>query len=676
MFLGIIFLIDFLLASQNVYEKFNVLIHNKIENEDFVTININKKYMRISLDFEDEKNIFIIKILTFNYDYEILVESSKIKISCCEQTIENIVQECEDELLIEYKRKLPDSIVLIYDTKSFETIPTYKKIINYIKKVNDERKNTDLSLELWYEYIIDEHVMWSIMFPIIMHQNLDLYDDLTAPHSKIKLIKRNDKHLVCFCIKVEDVLCFIEIDIREIGIENLSPVAIVDIAQKNETDMQISEYFNELYKTLYIDVFKLNSYSCFGRCSINKITFLCSKFTIEIIDDEIHFRDNYNYYIYSTKKENIIDVKCLFEFLEIFKKISVIKSNEEHIASCVLFFRLIEYNRKVEFLVNRILSTPRSALNIMFTHLLLEHKLIHEDERIKLIDNEGICDQKLKNKILNMLLFHGSLSRSFLIKICLFLEAEKYINEVDVIEDNIFSTLKKIGILILKKEHTKTICVSVTSKNKNIDLLKIYQELITCHLENIRAFMLNIWDHFFKIASLCTGLESNSYEIGWNEFFIRKEQVVHFLGFDDNEVKIKNELLKKKLSENLNSNLKKDHIYDILYKKIKTKLFTKLNKINSEALNLKVLIPFDEEVYVRYETELKERGIREIENTFLLDDALKKLSKNENICVKKLINDYKIEEKEIFYENLKVNIKENIKRNCKKKFNPTFSENI
>ncbi|WUR03168.1 uncharacterized protein VNE69_03377 [Vairimorpha necatrix] len=366
---------------------------------------------------------------------------------------------------------------------------------------------------------------------------------------------------------------------------------------------------------------------------------------------------------------------------------------ENNLKIIEIFFRLIQDNKKVEYFIHRILCKQGTAVNIIFSHLLLDHKIIEKKKVNEIIETE-IERQQIIKKILKKLSNSLYLSSTYLIKICLFLEVEEYLNENQSKNEPIFRTLKNIAYYIRSKKNLQEFYLSESSllnKQKNVNLTKVFQELANYHLEDLGNLKENNLRFILKIAFLFTGLENDTCDVGDYQFYVDKFSIITGLRLDRIEIEINNKMIAENISKHYNESMRKESIVNlelaiIHFKKIKrakssnetifykNKIKRILKKINPQvckkiikvALYKEIDNIYDYEIRIKFENELKNEGIKEIEYIFTSDQSMKQVANKIYEIDPNIINEYMTEEKNNFFKKLMINIDENVRRYCKK----------
>ncbi|WUR04708.1 uncharacterized protein VNE69_10059 [Vairimorpha necatrix] len=690
--IAVIFYFIFIIKNcKQFYNSLNFKINYKIQERDYLTLSFLKQYVIVIIRFDTSKNELNADISRIQPNATIRENLNSITLHCDNKSVQIIVYEFEYLLKNEINSKFMESIVLIYKPKYFEDNIIFKKIINKFKEVNINRNSDD---ELSYEYILDEYSLLSTVLTKMKIFHDYNYDPIKQ-HSYIAYVENKDIKHIGFCITFNHVYCFFEVNVKELYAEKIFNLVSADSSFNGIIDMTISKHFRELFDYVYINNIKTNYKGFFPDCTYNKIKSVDGTFEIKIKNHKIYFSHKKDVFIYSLRIKNI-DKRCFNEFQKIFKRFLALKEENENFRIIILFFRLMNSHNKIGLLANRILNKPRTALNILFSHLLLNQGLIEENELDKIIKNEDFdeCNRKeLIKNLLDNLNDNVYISNAYIMKICLFIEAENLINEIENDNNSIFGTLKNIGnnilVKIFSQNSLKILKLYILGKLKKTSLLTIFQELVNSHMNTIEVYGISTSTYLSRITSLFTGLENNTCKNSWYTFNAKKSEVLEVLRFDETEIERNNKSIRRGLSKNfldfnkldiLNS-LKKDvekidkntSMEEIKYFKNRVKnILIDINmiefneditKIIDEALLRDAGNLFDYKNRANFENELRNLVNIELEKIFKNNYFMEKLENVVKSVDKDLLNDYKKEAKLKLYQNIKINIEKNARAN-------------
>ncbi|WUR03679.1 uncharacterized protein VNE69_06003 [Vairimorpha necatrix] len=671
------FTILFIKSGQYVSNQINLVLIKKIESGDYTTIDYDKRYLRILMDFDIRQNNINVDIIVEIKGFQKRQETKNVKINCTNKSILTVVKEFKHIILMEHRNYLADYNVLIYNPLFFQVRPIFKNLIEHIKNENIKQKKLRLKDELFYEYIMENDVLWYKVFTNLKFKTSIVQGRLCFPQSPISYIKRSNSRYICICINIDKVHYFFELNIKELGSENLIPHTIMIREHINEIDHQICIHLKELYKFIYVDKIVKRNISYFSVCTLNKIEFYHNIFKIKMDNDEIRFTQNYKEYIYSLQHEAIFTNSTSLEFQEFFRKTYYIKTLGECHNEVELLFRLLETGGRAEFFLKKILNKRGSAIYLILLHILLSDNLYKEFNLSKILRNKEF-DETSKNllieKIITNLCNCSFLASTFLIKICLLYEVERFINENDVSDKPILLILSNIAALIKKKAGFIP-CDNQYNVIKNIDLIEIFHVAVKFHLKDIQAYMNNIWKQIFSITSLYTGYEQNLCILEYVHFYIEKDRVFDFFCLNNITVENNNEIIRKKLSENTRNQRINEALYryrkelkNIVYSFYEKRLSTALCKIKHDALNKKINYLYDKNKTKMFEKRLRQNGVNVIEKIFsnkCLTEDVSNVSAGINA---ELLYECKKDELEIFSRDLNKLINLNIRNTIKNDF--------
>ncbi|WUR03930.1 uncharacterized protein VNE69_06243 [Vairimorpha necatrix] len=668
-FAKILSLILVIRGCKHVYDKLNEVIINKIENKDYGIIKRRNFFFEVLLGFDENDNILSIKLSIQLSNIDIRPKFKNIKVNCNYKSIDDIVKEIEHILFEAYKEKVVDSIILIYNLKFNESNYILKKIINNIKKENIVRKKRPFHSDICYVNIIENNALIAITSSKTKRYFYYIENKIYDQCIQRENIKNSNINSIWICIYIDQIYYFFELDIKELGLENLYFSNITKKVYDNENDDKVFQYLYELY--LYANIENFDT--CIGTflplCTINDVLIIGNNFTIELKNQEIVFLLDSGDYYYSFKEKTAKNIKILFEFQELLVKISMILKAEEKFKCVELFFRITENNIYLKLLVDRILFYSRTSLRIIFTHLLLIEKILDETELKKIIANEALSEKRkiqILKDTLRILLKYECLSSTYTMKICLFLEAEISMNEDDVISNSLFGTLKKIAKIIADKKTQKNNFNELieTSDKVQVDLLTIYEEIYILHIDNIKNMKEIVSEYVFQVILLFT---ESVHNIGVN-LSNKTDKVFTRSWINENEIEKNNDIIRKKLIDKSHEDKNIEKIKKILEIESEKKLRKALNTIQYHALNKFVKNLYDDKIYMNFENNYKTQGYNLIDNVLIYDDKTRKLLNYSKINVENLINSFKNCEKEKFYKRLKYYMKENLRRNVKPHF--------
>ncbi|WUR04878.1 uncharacterized protein VNE69_11047 [Vairimorpha necatrix] len=666
---------------QHVYDKLNTLINNKIKNKEYWEIDTEKIYLKAKLSFDSTNNQLIGFFIKKSFNSTIEEQVNRIRVDCDGRLIQNIIEEFELKVLHEYEKFNIDYIVIIYESK-YCAFNLFDQIINFLRTTNMDRKKNIYCSNIIYEYIIHDNIFWNQIFVNIFVQNSNY--EMNKKKILLTYSKRNNMRYINFCINFSNFYYFFEINVEEIVKQEIYSQINVKTAMKNEFDEEIKRNLYTLYEDVDLDNLERHYSPSFVACTADKIKFRHSKLEIVLGTNSILFAQKYNNYVHSQRNianqlgnRSTDEDKFLKKFKKLFEKITEINTVVEHCKGVEMFFMSIECGNVLDFLLCKILNDADLPFYVLLGHILFCNELITENELKKIIRSEGLnVFERIQicKKLKQILSTDNCRSSTFIIKICLFIEAEKYINDNNIESFLQFKILNRIGNLIKRKENSqsyfKRIKAMLTIKKNEIDLIKIYQEVVRYHLKDIKNCKKSVWKEIFSIASLFTRLENNEYIINNTKYNTVLNDVLCSLNLDKNIVEINNEIIRRKLFENTRKRKVMEETKIILQKLNEKYLDRKLNNLKHEALNKKSRIYMMrrgtiiiEKIfnYEKIKKDLAEKFDAFWNKEFKINEQLKFYHEIKNIYY--WIEEYKTIEKEKFRFEIKSNINQNILNN-------------
>ncbi|WUR03669.1 uncharacterized protein VNE69_05258 [Vairimorpha necatrix] len=668
----IFIMIKFVKTNQTLLVRIEDMLMIKIENRDYIFFDISEQNINVSIfasyDVYDKnikfriRNTGVDRRLTLNYGcFDIKVE---------EKTSNDIIIEMEkniETIMIIFNNF---SIIFLYGVYDYNNYLIMKKLIDELKILNTARKIEDNFFNIYYENICDtDDELQKIISEIKNPQN---NCNLKTSQSSVyyyKIVSTN-KYYFCLRIDLGNMRYFFEFCIDEF-------YSLVNTKFKIQNETQ-----NETFKRL-IDIYKL-SYKNFDLGQIPnfiltiqstnnavEISYHKQYFKIEIEKEVVTIKINAMYYSYCIENnlDEVINKRnickdCLMEFQTILSRLE----NTKKTLGINMFYKLIVLNNKIEFLVERILNKPGSALNIIFGYLLLDITIIDQNTVSTIIGNDtdnGLNKKKLTNRVATSLKKYFYTTDLYFIAFCLLLETENYINNENVCNVILFKILKDIGILNKKKEF------GCNSPKFNINLIKTCEDIAIIHNNNFDKYKKEVEQKICSTTALFTKYKDifiiNRFTSVYYQ--LEKDQVITNLGLDPIRIETYSGILRKILWENtVKSKIKQENIKAIKQLHPKGQLENDLNIIYNKIINSNLQNIFNEVKTKKIEHE----GIENIEKS-VSGCALKLFSMNISID---LINIYRYNLREQFIFNLKKYITENIRKNCKKYYFNVLIENF
>ncbi|WUR04648.1 uncharacterized protein VNE69_09200 [Vairimorpha necatrix] len=254
------------------------------------------------------------------------------------------------------------------------------------------------------------------------------------------------------------------------------------------------------------------------------------------------------------------------------------------------FYKLLLNNENLDFLVQRILLSSGSAINIIFSHLLLCKKTIDICTLHKLIKDKEYVETnilELSEKITADLNKPISNDYLYLIALCLLLELEAYINETDLVKNIFFILIKEIGIYILAEQNENE---AEKDKTRHINLIEAFRLISDTHKEVYFRTRDIVLENICQIAMLFTGLYSfNIPDKYMNKYTkINQDDVITKIKLDKFNIKKNNENIRKRIKEkNIESTMKFQKIQILKEIISKTNIEEKLNNLQKKIIENK-----------------------------------------------------------------------------------------
>ncbi|WUR03178.1 uncharacterized protein VNE69_04007 [Vairimorpha necatrix] len=551
-----------------------------MQKGDYLKFDINKKYAKVSISpcggllknviyFIEKDDATNKSDLDFNIDCEKGDATNKgdlyFSIECTNKTIDHIINDYEKKLIEMLDLDSLELIVLTYRENDLDACVspdeciTMRKIIEEIRMLNISFRNQNHKNLL---YICEEksHIQEIFKKKVISQYS---YDDMECfPGFGLKLVVNStgDTDRVILRLFIENVYYFFEFPIREFK-EFMCPSIVHKLDSTDAILLKCLTFFD-----LFVENSTLRDYD------------ICSFHTDENIDNYNETDIIANLDLASTS----IEYFMLFQqSLEEFET----KTEEQHLAEIQksyikiseildmkiykeieIFYLLLKKYNKVKFVIQRILNTSVMSINRLFTYILFIEKLIDRCDINLLIENVEVNEIKKEELIDSIVkkLSECSTYDLYCIKICLFIEAEIFINLVPASKDFLFSTLRDIGNHIEDNNHIKK-CRTFTDCN-NIDLIKTFKEI---NLRSNKKHDDCIIYNFCAIVSLFTGSKINfvfNYETKKYEEF-NKSHIINMLKFDREMVEGNNEKIKAMLIGKNGKNKTMDNSKKKFYKK-------------------------------------------------------------------------------------------------------------
>ncbi|WUR03169.1 uncharacterized protein VNE69_03378 [Vairimorpha necatrix] len=636
----------------------------KIEDRDYVSINHCKSYNSISIykSMDEYGNDNGLVEVSVSCD----IKNNNVKIftvNCKNKSLNEIITEIENKIRGVLGFPNNKLYVLFYseyqfrDSIGLDNSITMKNIVETIKKINRERKINKKGWEIYYENICLESGYLEEIFFKTSKNNVNTeytikYYDYVPNYFLFHINVENNSYLFKFSIEEIDYLNDIEIKLE------------------NKYNEKILKKILELYNLSYEYLFEIDTYVVPINRIPNGIEIKYgSKFLIiEVFTNKVVFRQNSGEYHYVLQNDNInyiIDEQCLLEFKRFIEIASRI--NDENISKGIdIFNRILYYEDETELMIEIVLDTPGSALNIIIAHTLLYYNMIDELELIIIISNEEY-DETRKTEIIKMIMsrvLKSNFTEFIITKIFLLLATEKYIIENEVEDELFYKNFKLIGNLIRKKNTRDKI--EMCNIKDSFNLLGIMEEIGNVHIANFKKYKGVVVTSICKIISMFIGFNTIVYDFFENKQHAKYEfnEVIASFGLKNDDVDECNKIIRNKLLENNQQEkkfeekrkTKEAELIKIIQILQEVSLENDINKIKLVALNGDIIKLFDKDLINEFATKLINGGINLIRKIF------EEKVTSEDITVFS-INEYKEYLEENLIKEIKINIKKNIKIN-------------
>ncbi|WUR02377.1 uncharacterized protein VNE69_01315 [Vairimorpha necatrix] len=525
-------------ANEELVETIKDGLLTRIETGDYVARDLTKgkNFINIKLFFDGINQEFKISFQRFTHHYNQYIGNLSIKRE--NKSFDYIINEMEAYIKTLSKDPYRYSYVFLYLEYDYIHFLSIKKLVKRLKKTNAIRRRNEGGV-IYYENIC---CMGNMMQKIITEIRTLQYESILESQSSIcfyeDLLRK--KFFVLMNIDVGDIRHFFEF--------------CIDDLYYKKYKKKLFEIYRLSYKNYYLSKFHNDEYfigfgiSCISVSAHNGI------YTLQLENETVFFNYYYKKDIFhieeaSSKDKNkrYISKNCYTDFQRMFFRLT----NTLYIEGIGLFFSLLQNHSKMKFFVERIVNKPRSAINMIFAYELYENRIILENMLYFMIGNKKDSEtnrMQLTKEITEKLIKINYGNNLYLIGICLILEAETYIDENNLSDDDLFMILNEISNIIARKNNSE----SVTSiPCKNIDLLDIFRKIIPIHNDVIDIYKEEIIMKIYKtMASFTNSRSINMYMydlklIEKNK--IKKETTIAELKLDRNVIERYFEELKEKL---------------------------------------------------------------------------------------------------------------------------------
>ncbi|WUR03392.1 uncharacterized protein VNE69_04213 [Vairimorpha necatrix] len=550
--LEIFFTLVFVQGDLNTLQHVQNMVMNKITTGDYFSLTSDKKYSCLKIKSLWEGSIEVL----IDDPRNVIPEQKLITcwIKCENKSVNEICIDFDEKVASKLDFDSNDSVFLRYEEDNLnkhvnsDKSITMGNIIDKIIERNNEKKDKG---QFYFENIYSKYSYMDIEFEYlqIKHQDDQIAEYKNDSYVFLDLNSAEEINRITFRINIENTFCFFEFSKEDLtnmlkSIINKKKILVNDLCKKICELFEISED-NFLVREKNITIFLSNiniekeGFKLYQENDDNQIEKSVIKNPI-LLDNCLH----------QDEIKSCIDKKCLNEFKEVNNKIMEISDTKQY-KEIEAFYFLIHKYEKINFLIKRILNRPTSKVKRLFTHLLIISDILNKNNLSILFENEE-GNEKKRSEIINYIcerLSDNSWDVSYLIKICLLIEAERYINENDASKDILFITLKDIGYLISSQKSTKEF--SLDKEKRYINLMKIMKEIVDILSENFNC--LSIYN-IIEIISLFSGTRSNfiakSDTEEHGELF--KDDIIKKNNLDVKKVEKINELVSSKLFEKYN----------------------------------------------------------------------------------------------------------------------------
>ncbi|WUR03788.1 uncharacterized protein VNE69_06108 [Vairimorpha necatrix] len=658
--------------NQQLYELTKDKILKQIENREYIRFNYLEQYNKITLSFDEGRKFFFLEIEKKNLS-DADQNTEKLPYYYGNKSANEIREDIECHLALRLKSEISLSFILVYDSSNFASSSIMKDVVESIKNINEKRRMNIKAWEIYYEHICEDDSYLNGMLNALKPATIDNEDKLLMSMVHVWENGNHQDRNLRFYIKREDMCYLFEINVEELGVGNFYTLSDTNIILNNNFDTCILQKLLKICELFHFQLIETYYLPHHLKITSNEIEIPKSNFKLEMLPDKISFNHNNGKYFYYPKantaeKDNnlFIEEKFYIKFREILNKISEIKNVEYDCRGIELFFRMFRSHNKIESIMAKIIKNKKSPLNIICAHLLVSGNIINQHHfRAILGIGEGLDYDTFIPDIINILMFKAAEAGHaycYLIKICLLIEAERFINESHHKNDELVSTLKDIQTFIIEKTDTK--------KDNNdhnracISLGQIMQEIVNTHIENIYNFKSSIILHFCKIGLLFTGLD-DFFGHKYDQIKNNKDGFIQDLGFDKVQIYETTKIIQKRLAENtvMDIKFKETRIRKIEEMKpmeniLVTLLSENLKNIILEGHNRDLNNNFDERGRIMFENELITKANKDIEETF---------NENEDEIIttninKELVLEYKNDSKKHIKKIITMSVLENFKK--------------
>ncbi|WUR02694.1 uncharacterized protein VNE69_02215 [Vairimorpha necatrix] len=651
----------------------------KIYYRDYVVFNPYKIHIIVNLKYNESKKIIYIDI-----EEKASNAKTRIKDSCIieyyDKTANDITFEIEQYIINILKYNFSCSINLIYDSLNSLTCLLIKEVIETIKNINSLRKVNKKGWDIYYDNICEANDFLLDVIDEFQKEknNSEMYMSVFDVHTFYNT--EHNELSIRLPMKIDGIYYLFELNIDQLDVEAFYLL--------NETNYVVtSPIFDDkifmklliIFKSFNDDLIYMSKTPYIAKCKTSNYEIKNSDFKIKIDSDAASFKQRSGEYFYhlSNNASNSMYRNCFEEFQQLLKKISFF-NNTKAKEGIDLFFRLLKRDDKIKYLFYGILDRKESAINLLCAHLFLSmNKIVHRDLNIIIGQDKHSKNEfkDIKNRLTKTIipkLTDNNSFESYLIKICILIEAEKYINENDVTNDLLYNTIKEIGN-ILKLKNNNNNDKQFYYNQEGVDLAEIIHDVVNMHVDNILNHKGKVIRRLCTITSLLkekSGTFTRNFLI-----YSKKDKTIDKLELNKNKVEKNIEILINEILKDI----KEDKIYEKerKIKEVETNkirktlekycLIENLNAIFAEALDKDVTNIFEKDARIKFKYALMTKGIYKIvqvfkdhiiQNNNTASNYFRKMFKSN--LNEETVNDYKKELIDKFKTGINIYIEENL----------------
>ncbi|WUR02067.1 uncharacterized protein VNE69_01009 [Vairimorpha necatrix] len=464
-FVGVIVVVFSVKANNSMFYVYKLVFNtirevllDKINNKDYISLDTNHSYEVLYVHcLHTEKRI---QITTKNFTTidEEYVERTYIT----EETDFSVISKFLENILNSHLYKSAHHKILVYD----QILAELMNDILARNSVNIRKENY-----LSFNHIIENK---SPMERMILEAKFNRHGVCIKSNYILTYFINERAILLRFYIKNSNIIRFFEVDCKKLGIKDL----FIKILRKNDIskkyDKKIFDDALCLYDILVLSVIIKSTGDLKINCEADYIKTEASKtfklnFNVKKQNDDLIFSYLNREIIYSIKNKD----KNLTDWCKIYDRFYEIQNQE--FKDIDTFYQIMKCNNKLEFLIKCIMKDKHSVLNAFLRNLCACLYGFELNDLQKITIKSLILNLDYDDEIVYML------------KVCLFIEAENYINDNQMIYDPVFVKLKEIGQFYCNRNIINLINVFQQINNIKNDLLDVMQET---------------WGDLFNIISL------------------------------------------------------------------------------------------------------------------------------------------------------------------------------